>query len=45
MPRTVYLNGNWLPETQATVSVFHRGFLYPAALPELSDPVLSYSEN
>ncbi len=25
--RTVYVNGNWLPEDQATVSVFDRGFL------------------
>jgi D-alanine transaminase len=27
MARTVYVNGNWLPEDQATVSVFDRGFL------------------
>lgn len=25
--RTVYVNGNWVPEDQATVSVFDRGFL------------------
>ncbi|HRO15257.1 MAG TPA: D-amino-acid transaminase [Paracoccus sp. (in: a-proteobacteria)] len=27
MTRTVYVNGNWLPEDQASVSVFDRGFL------------------
>lgn len=27
MLRTVYVNGQWLPEDQATVSVFDRGFL------------------
>lgn len=27
MTRTVYVNGEWLPEDQATVSVFDRGFL------------------
>ena len=27
MPRTVYLNGEYLPETEARVSIFDRGFL------------------
>jgi D-alanine transaminase len=27
MTRTVYVNGEWLPEDQATISVFDRGFL------------------
>ncbi|ROP50067.1 D-alanine transaminase [Enterobacter sp. BIGb0383] len=36
MPRTVYLNGNWLPETQATVSVFDRGFLFADAVYEVT---------
>ncbi len=27
MTRTVYVNGNYLPETEATVSIFDRGFL------------------
>jgi len=27
MPRTVYVNGEYLPEAQATVSIFDRGFL------------------
>ncbi len=27
MTRTVYVNGNWLPEGEATVSIFDRGFL------------------
>ncbi len=25
--RTVYVNGDYLPETEATVSIFDRGFL------------------
>lgn len=36
MPRTVYLNGNWLPETQASVSVFDRGFLFADAVYEVT---------
>jgi D-alanine transaminase len=28
MPRTVYVNGAYLPEDQATVSVFDRGFIF-----------------
>jgi len=27
MNRTVYLNGDYLPETEAKVSIFDRGFL------------------
>ena len=27
MTRTVYLNGDYLPETEAKVSIFDRGFL------------------
>ena len=27
MPRTVYVNGHYLPEAEATVSIFDRGFL------------------
>lgn len=27
MTRTVYVNGNYLPETEASVSIFDRGFL------------------
>lgn len=27
MSRTVYVNGQWLPEDQATISIFDRGFL------------------
>ncbi len=27
MPRTVYVNGSYLPEAEATVSIFDRGFL------------------
>ena len=27
MTRTVYVNGSYLPETEATVSIFDRGFL------------------
>ena len=27
MSRTVYVNGNYLPEEQATISIFDRGFL------------------
>ena len=26
-PRTVYLNGSYLPETEARISIFDRGFL------------------
>lgn len=36
MPRTVYLNGDWLPETEARVSVFDRGFLFADAVYEVT---------
>jgi D-alanine transaminase len=36
MPRTVYLNGDWLPETQARISVFDRGFLFADAVYEVT---------
>lgn len=36
MPRTVYLNGQWLPEDQAKVSVFDRGFLMADAIYEVT---------
>ncbi len=28
MTRTVYVNGTYLPENEATVSIFDRGFLF-----------------
>lgn len=36
MTRTVYLNGAWLPETEAKVSVFDRGFLFADAIYEVT---------
>jgi D-alanine transaminase len=33
--RTVYLNGNYLPETEARVSIFDRGFLFADAVYEV----------
>lgn len=36
MPRTVYLNGDWLPESQANVSIFDRGFLFADAVYEVT---------
>ncbi|WP_062218816.1 D-amino-acid transaminase [Aureimonas sp. D3] len=36
MTRTVYLNGDWLPETEAKVSVFDRGFLFADAIYEVT---------
>lgn len=36
MSRTVYLNGAWLPEDQAQVSVFDRGFLMVDAIYEVT---------
>lgn len=36
MTRTVYLNGEWLPETEAKVSVFDRGFLFADAIYEVT---------
>lgn len=35
MTRTVYVNGDYLPEDQATVSVFDRGFLMADAVYEV----------
>jgi D-alanine transaminase len=36
LTRTVYLNGAWLPETEAKVSVFDRGFLFADAIYEVT---------
>lgn len=36
MTRTVYLNGQWLPETEAKVSVFDRGFMFADAIYEVT---------
>lgn len=36
MGRTVYLDGAWLPEEQARVSVFDRGFLFADAIYEVT---------
>lgn len=36
MSRTVYLNGAWVPEEQAQVSVFDRGFLMSDAIYEVT---------
>ena len=36
MTRTVYLNGAWLPEADAKVSVFDRGFLFADAIYEVT---------
>lgn len=36
MSRTIYLNGEWLPETQAKISVFDRGFLFADAIYEVT---------
>lgn len=36
MTRTVYLNGEWLPEDEAKVSVFDRGFLFADAIYEVT---------
>jgi D-amino acid aminotransferase len=34
--RTVYLNGEWLPENEAKVSIFDRGFLFADAIYEVT---------
>ncbi|PMQ11576.1 D-alanine aminotransferase [Pseudomonas sp. AD21] len=34
--RTVYINGEWLPESKATVSIFDRGFLFADAIYEVT---------
>jgi D-alanine transaminase len=36
MTRTVYCNGEYLPETEATVSIFDRGFLFADAIYEVT---------
>jgi D-alanine transaminase len=36
MERTVYLNGEYLPESQAQISVFDRGFLFADAIYEVT---------
>ncbi|MDB6452456.1 D-amino-acid transaminase [Falsirhodobacter sp. 20TX0035] len=36
MTRTVYVNGDYLPETEATVSIFDRGFLMGDAVYEVT---------
>ncbi|MDB1125405.1 D-amino-acid transaminase [Vibrio algarum] len=36
MPRTVYLNGEYLPESEAKVSIFDRGFLFADAIYEVT---------
>jgi D-alanine transaminase len=35
MTRTVYVNGDYLPESEAKVSIFDRGFLMADAVYEL----------
>lgn len=39
MSRTVYVNGDYLPEEQATVSVFDRGFLFADGVYEVTSIV------
>jgi D-amino acid aminotransferase len=36
MTRTVYLNGQWLPEDQAKVSIFDRGYVFADAIYEVT---------
>lgn len=36
MTRTLYLNGAWLPESEAKVSVFDRGFLMADGIYEVT---------
>ena len=36
MSRIVYVNGDYLPEEQAMISVFDRGFLFADGVYELS---------
>ncbi len=36
MTRTVYVNGDYLPETEATISIFDRGFLMADAVYEVT---------
>lgn len=35
-PRTVYLNGSYLPETEARISIFDRGFLFGDGIYEVT---------
>ncbi|SKA36225.1 D-amino-acid transaminase [Consotaella salsifontis] len=39
MSRTVYVNGSYLPEEEATVSIFDRGFLFADAVYEVTSVV------
>lgn len=39
MKRIVYLNGDWLPEADAKVSIFDRGFLFADAIYEVTGVV------
>jgi D-alanine transaminase len=36
MGRTVFVNGQWLDETAATISIFDRGFLFADAIYEVT---------
>jgi D-amino acid aminotransferase len=36
MSRIVYLNGQWLPETEARISIFDRGFVFADAIYEVT---------
>ena len=36
MTRTVYVNGEYLPESEASISIFDRGFLFADAVYEVS---------
>ena len=36
MPRLVYLNGKFLPEVEAHISIFDRGFLFSDAVYEVT---------
>ncbi|SJL84165.1 D-alanine aminotransferase [Vibrio palustris] len=41
MERTVYLNGKFLPESQANISIFDRGFLFADAVYEVTSVLQS----
>ena len=36
MPRLVYLNGKFLPDIEAHISIFDRGFLFSDAIYEVT---------
>ena len=36
MTRTVYVNGEYLPETEARISIFDRGFLFADGVYEVT---------